>query len=49
MAYPMPLKRERMIPEPAYSGRDGLELINLYEYDLIILDLILPDMQGIDI
>lgn len=43
------LKRERMIPESAYSGRDGLELIKLYDYDLIILDLVLPDMKGIDI
>ncbi len=43
------LKRDRMIPEAAYCGRDGLELIKLYEYDLIILDLLLPDMQGIEI
>lgn len=43
------LKRERIIPEPAYSGRDGLELIKLYDYDLIILDLLLPDMKGIDV
>ena len=43
------LKRDRMIPESAYSGHDGLELINLYEYDLIILDLMLPDMMGIDV
>ena len=43
------LKRERMIPESAYSGRDGLELVKLYEYDLIILDLMLPDIQGMDV
>lgn len=43
------LKRERMIPEAAYSGRDGLELIKLYDYDLIILDLLLPDMKGVDV
>lgn len=43
------LKRERMIPESTYCGRDGLELIRLYEYDLIILDLMLPDIQGTDV
>ena len=43
------LKRERMIPEAAYSGLEGLELIKLYEYDLVILDLILPDMNGLEI
>ena len=43
------LKRERMIPESAYSGHDGLELIKLYDYDLIILDLILPDVKGTDV
>lgn len=43
------LKRERIISESAFSGRDGIELIKLYEYDLIILDLILPDIPGIEI
>lgn len=43
------LKRDRMIPESAYCGHDGLELIKLYEYDLIILDLMLPDMMGTDV
>ena len=43
------LKRERMIPESAYCGQDGLELIKLYEYDLIVLDLMLPDMPGLDV
>lgn len=43
------LKRDRMIAESAYCARDGLELVKLYEYDLIILDLVLPDMQGIEV
>ena len=40
------LRREGMIAESAFSGRDGLELIKVYEYDLIILDLMLPDISG---
>ena len=43
------LKRERMIPESAFCGRDGLELIKLYDYDLIILDLMLPDISGTEV
>ncbi len=43
------LKREQMIPESAHTGHDGLELIKLYDYDLIILDLMLPDIKGIDV
>lgn len=43
------LKRDRIIPESAYSGQEGMELIKLYDYDLIILDLILPDIKGIEI
>ena len=43
------LRREGVITESVYTGREGLELIKLYEYDLIILDLMLPDITGADV
>ncbi len=43
------LRKEGMKCEMACSGKSALELIKLYEYDLIILDLMLPDIQGLDI
>ena len=43
------LRREGIITESVYTGREGLELIKLYEYDLILLDLMLPDMTGADV
>ena len=42
------LKRAGMMVESALLAKDGLELLKLYEYDLIILDLMLPDMTGAD-
>lgn len=43
------LRKEGMQSEMACTGRDALELIKLYEYDLIILDLMLPDIPGLDV
>ena len=43
------LRREGIIAESVYSGREGLELLRLYEYDLVILDLMLPDIPGADV
>ena len=31
------------------SGEEGIELAKLYDYDLILLDLSLPDMDGYDV
>jgi len=31
------------------SGEEGIELAKLYDYDLIILDLTLPDIDGYDV
>ena len=42
------LKRAGMTVESALFAKDGLECLKLYEYDLIILDLMLPDMTGMD-
>jgi two-component system cell cycle response regulator CtrA len=30
-------------------GEEGVELAKVYEYDLIVLDLTLPDMTGVDV
>ena len=43
------LKRAGMTVESVMLAKDGLELLKLYEYDLIILDLMLPDMTGADV
>ena len=42
------LKHAGMTVESALLAKDGLELLKVYEYDLIILDLMLPDMTGVD-
>lgn len=43
------LKNESIVIEGALSGRDGLQLIRQLEPDLVILDLMLPDMEGWDV
>lgn len=35
--------------EQAYAGGDGLERLRFYKFDLVILDLELPQMSGIEI
>ena len=30
-------------------GEEGIDLANLYDYDLILLDLVLPDINGHDV
>ena len=40
------LKTENVVIEPADRGEDGIELAKLYDFDIIILDLRLPDMEG---
>jgi len=43
------LKSESMVVDTAGLGEDGLEISRLYEYDIIILDLGLPDMDGMEV
>jgi two-component system, cell cycle response regulator CtrA len=43
------LKGEGINLYTAELGEDGIELGKLYEYDLIMLDLQLPDMSGYDV
>ena len=43
------LKKEGFICDTTDLGEDGLEIGKLYDYDIIILDLILPDMDGYEV
>ena len=43
------LKAENMVCEPANCGEDGIELGKLYDFDIVILDLRLPDMEGYEV
>ena len=43
------LKKENFICDTADLGEDGLEIGKLYDYDIIILDLMLPDIDGYEV
>ncbi len=43
------LRTESMVVDATGLGEDGLEIGRLYEYDIIILDLGLPDVDGLDV
>lgn len=43
------LMKEGFIPFSAYTGQEALELIQSEKPDLIILDIMLPDMEGVDL
>lgn len=43
------LKAERFAVDVSHNGRAGWEMANAYNYDLIILDLMLPEMSGSEI
>jgi len=45
----MMLKSEGYIVDATDLGEDGLEIGKIYDYDIIILDLMLPDMDGYDV
>jgi DNA-binding response OmpR family regulator len=43
------LKAERFAVDVCHNGREGWEMSDAYDYDLIILDLMLPEMTGTEI
>ncbi len=43
------LEQEKYAVDVAYTGSDGFDLASSEEYDLILLDLLLPGMDGITV
>jgi two-component system, cell cycle response regulator CtrA len=43
------LKKENFICDTTDLGEDGLEIGKLYDYDIILLDLLLPDIDGYEV
>ena len=43
------LKSENFIVDTTDLGEDGLEIGKIYDYDIIILDLMLPDIDGYEV
>lgn len=43
------LKRNNYIVDSAFDGEEALALLNQYEYDTIILDIMLPKINGLEV
>jgi len=43
------LRKAELNPYVTDSGEEGIELAKLYDYDLIVLDLSLPDIDGYEV
>ncbi len=43
------LKKEGMVVDTSEYGEEGLDIAKFYDYDIIILDLLLPDMNGYEV
>jgi len=45
----MTLRAESYVVDTTDLGEDGLEIAKLYDYDIILLDLMLPDIDGYEV
>ena len=45
----MMLLNENVICDTTDLGEDGLEIGKIYQYDIILLDLMLPDIEGYEV
>ncbi len=45
----MMLRTEGYVCDTTDMGEEGLEIGKLYDYDIIILDLMLPDIDGLTV
>lgn len=43
------LRKEEYDVRSAFNGKEALELVEIFKPDLVLLDLMLPDMDGFDI
>lgn len=43
------LRSENIVFEPTERGEEGVELARLYDFDIIILDISLPDIDGYEV
>ncbi|MEO1091525.1 MAG: response regulator transcription factor [Pseudomonadota bacterium] len=43
------IERERVVVERASNGEDAVELAKLYDFDIVVLDLRLPDIDGFEV
>jgi two-component system cell cycle response regulator CtrA len=43
------LKSSSAVVDQADTGEEALELLRHYEYDIVVLDLILPDIEGFEV
>src|SRR3954466_13607020 len=43
------LQSDNIVYETTDSGEDGIELAKLYDFDIIVLDLRLPDIDGYEV
>lgn len=43
------LKSSGVVVDQADNGEEAFELVKHYEYDIVVLDLILPDMEGYEV
>jgi two-component system cell cycle response regulator CtrA len=43
------LKANGAVVDEADTGEEAIELVRHYDYDIMVLDLMLPDMEGYDV